>query len=67
MLQWSDDGGYVWSSEQWSDIGPIGERGARVRWRRLGKSRDRLFRVTITDPIRVVFTGAALELVGGEA
>jgi len=67
MLQWSDDGGYMWSSEQWSDIGPIGERGARVRWRRLGKSRDRLFRVTITDPIRVVFTGAALELVGGKA
>jgi hypothetical protein len=67
MLQWSDDGGYGWSNEVWSDIGALGERQARVRWRRLGKSRDRLFRVTITDPIRVVFTGAALEVMAGKA
>jgi len=67
MLQWSDDGGYTWSNEQWADIGAAGEYETRVRWRRLGKSRDRLFKVAVSDPIRVVFTGAALEMAGGKA
>lgn len=64
MLQWSDDGGFTWSSEMWASIGKIGERKARVRWRRLGKSRDRVFKVTITDPIKVVIVGASIEAQG---
>lgn len=67
MLKWSDDGGYTWSNEHWVPIGPIGERMTRVRWRRLGKSRDRLFSVSISDPIKVVFTGASLAAVGSKA
>jgi len=67
MLKWSDDGGYTWSSEQWAPIGKIGETQTRVRWRRLGKSRDRLFQVSITDPVKVVFTGATLDAVGSKA
>lgn len=59
MLQWSDDGGYSWSNELWSSIGEVGERRTRVKWRRLGRSRDRIFRVTITDPIRVIMVGAS--------
>lgn len=66
MLQWSDDGGYSFGTELWASIGKIGERKARVRWRRLGKSRDRVFAVTVTDPVKVVFTGASLDAVGGE-
>lgn len=61
MLQWSDDGGYSWSNELWSSIGKIGERRTRVKWRRLGRSRDRVFRVTITDPIRVIMVGASAQ------
>lgn len=60
MLQWSDDGGYSWSNERWASIGKIGETRSRVKWDRLGKSRDRIFRVTITDPVRRVITGASL-------
>lgn len=60
MLQYSDDGGYSWSNERWVSIGKIGERKARVRWTRLGKSRDRVYRVVVTDPIRRVFTSASL-------
>jgi hypothetical protein len=60
MLEWSDDGGYSWSSEHWVSAGRIGERHARARWRRLGRSRDRVFRVTITDPVRRAFIGAAV-------
>lgn len=62
MLQWSTDGGYSWSNELWASIGKIGERRARVKWRRLGRSRDRVFRVTITDPVRVAIIGASVQV-----
>lgn len=65
MLQWSTDGGYSWSNELWASIGKIGERRSRVKWRRLGRSRDRVFRVTITDPIRVVMIGASVTATTG--
>lgn len=64
MLKWSDDGGYAWSNELWASIGAIGQRKSRVRWRRLGKSRDRIFMVTISDPVKRVITGASLETMG---
>ena len=65
MLQWSDDGGFTWSNELWASIGKLGERKTRVRWRRLGKARDRVFQVTITDPVKVEIVGASLEMGAG--
>lgn len=62
MLQWSTDGGYSWSNELWAPIGKIGERRTRVMWRRLGRSRDRVFKVTITDPVRVAIVGASVRV-----
>ena len=62
MLQWSDDGGHTWSAEAWAPMGKIGETRTRVRWRRLGKSRDRIFRLTITDPVKVCLIGATTEV-----
>lgn len=67
MLRWSDDGGFTWSSEIWAPIGKIGQGRTRVRWRRLGKSRDRVFEVTITDPIKVALIGAGLAVRVGSA
>ena len=64
-LRWSDDGGYTWSSEHFAPIGALGNRKTRVKWRRLGVSRDRVYEVAITDPVRVVFTGAQLTSAGG--
>lgn len=60
MLQWSTDGGYSWSNELWASMGKLGERHTRVKWRRLGRSRDRVFKVTITDPVRVAIVGASV-------
>jgi hypothetical protein len=51
MLRWSDDGGQTWSSEHWVSAGPQGEYKTRAIWRRLGQARDRVFEVTMTDPI----------------
>lgn len=67
MLQCSDDGGFTWGNEMWASIGKMGERKRRVRWRRLGKSRDRVFMATITDPVKVVMVGASVEVTAGPA
>lgn len=65
MLDWSDDGGDTWSNEHWASIGKLGQRGIRARWRRLGRSRNRVFRVTITDPVKVILIDAHLDITIG--
>lgn len=67
MLQWSDDGGHSWSNEHWRDAGKIGEKRKRVIWRRLGCSRDRVYKVKITDPVKAVLIGVELEIEEGAA
>lgn len=65
MLSWSNDGGYSFGNELWASIGKIGERRARVKWRRLGKARDRVYKVVVTDPIPVAFIGCELTVIEG--
>lgn len=65
MLQWSDDHGHSWSAENWRAIGKIGERKTRVIWRRLGSSRDRVYKVVVSDPVKVVLIGAELNIEQG--
>lgn len=65
MLRWSDDGGHSWSNEHWVSGGKIGVTKKRAIWRRLGKSRDRVFEIKITDPVKVTLIGAEIKLVPG--
>ena len=60
MMQYSDDGGHTWSSERWTKLGRIGQYRTRARWRRIGRSRDRVYRFYISDPIKVVMIGGRL-------
>ena len=63
MLRWSDDGGHTWSNEHLSKMGKIGEYYRRVFWRRLGmtlKLRDRVYEVSMTDPVKTAIVGAEL-------
>lgn len=65
MLRWSDDGGHTWSNEHWISIGKIGEFYRRAIWRRLGmtlKLRDRVYEVSMTDPVKTAIMGAELIL-----
>jgi len=59
MMRFSDDNGKTWSNERWRDIGAIGTP-VRVRWNKLGASRDRLYEFTISDPVKRHITGAYL-------
>jgi hypothetical protein len=61
MLRWSNDGGSTWSNEHWVTIGKIGQYLNRAIWRRLGWSRDRIFEVVISDPIKAVVVSANLK------
>lgn len=62
MLDWSNDGGHTWSSERVASIGAIGARTTRVRFTRLGMARDRVYRVSGTDPVKHTLIGAQIEI-----
>jgi len=64
MLRWSDDRAHTWSSEWWRSGHRMGTYGARVRWHRLGASRDRVFELSVSDPIPWRLTGAYVEAKG---
>lgn len=65
MMQYSDDGGHTWSNELQASIGKLGNYKTRAIWRRLGSSRDRIFQVSVTDPIDVTFIDAEIEVLAG--
>lgn len=67
ILDWSDDGGHTWSNEHQLSIGKIGATKARAIARRLGASRDRVFRVRISDPVKVTLIGAEIGVAAGVA
>jgi hypothetical protein len=61
-LQWSNDGGYTWGDPRVRSLGRQGEYGVRVKWDGLGSSRDRVFRVKISDPVEVTFIAAQVDV-----
>ena len=66
MLRWSNDGGSTWSSEHWTSIGQLGRYQNRAIWRRLGQARDRIFEVSISDPVKAVIVSANLKSEGAD-
>jgi hypothetical protein len=58
MLQWSDDGGRTFGNEHWESVGKMGEYKHRVAWRRLGRARDRVFRIAFTARAPLFVIGA---------
>jgi hypothetical protein len=61
MLQISKDNGHTWGNELWTTIGEMGDYLDRVVWRRLGRARDWVFKIRVTDPIKFVVTFAAIK------
>jgi hypothetical protein len=65
MLDYSNDGGQTWTSLPNRSIGPIGRYDARVVWNRLGSARQRVYRASVSDPVRVNITDTVVEVRGG--
>lgn len=62
MLQYSTDNGHTWSDELWTTAGAIGAYETRAEFWRLGRCRDMVFRVRMSDPVKFVVTGAGLKV-----
>lgn len=60
MMQYSTDNGHSWSEELLSSFGKAGEYDRYCEWWRLGRGKDFVVRVRISDPVPFVITGAAL-------
>jgi hypothetical protein len=55
-LRWSDDQLNTWSNDHQEGLGQPGNGFKRVIWRRLGKSRDRVYELRYSDssPLRII-------------
>jgi len=55
-LQLSKDSGKTWENQVEATTGAVGEYQRRVRWLRLGQSRDTIYKISTTDaiPIRIL-------------
>lgn len=65
MLQFSDDGGNTWGNHKNGTIGKIGNYWTRVIWWQLGAFRERILKIVIADPIRVVIHRCISEMDNG--
>jgi hypothetical protein len=66
VLEISNDGGATWGNPIYASIGKIGRYKTRARWLRLGSSRDRVFRVIVSEPVRCTMLSAMLDVEVGE-
>lgn len=63
-MQYSDDGGHTWSNWDQKSIGEVGQYKTRVVFTRLGKTRQRVFRVKCSSPMRRDILGASVVVQG---
>ena len=62
ILEYSNDGGNTWSNQLYKSVGKLGQYNARVVFHQLGQSRDRVFRLTMSDNIDWAISGASLDI-----
>ncbi len=66
-LRWSDDSGNTWSTELSVPIGKVGEYSTRAIWRRLGRSRFRIWEVSVIANVPVNMIAAHQKVTKGYA
>lgn len=62
MLRYSNDGGHTWSNQKVANVGNIGKYNERVSFNRLGSGRNRVWEISMTDPVKFAVLGAVVEL-----
>ena len=65
MLRVSNDGGRTFGKELKQDLGASGRYKDRVIWNRLGESRNRVWKVVITDPVDCTLMSAQADGIHG--
>lgn len=61
MLRYSNDG-HTWSNEKTRSIGAVGEYGKQVKFGPSGAGRNRVWEVSMTDPVKFALFGADVEV-----
>lgn len=61
MLRWSNDGGHTWSNILSRPVGKVGEYSRRVIFNRLGTGRNRLWEISMSDPVKFVVMGGIVD------
>lgn len=61
LLDWSDDRGHTFGTPVPQSMGGQGEYLTQAQWQRLAYSRDRVYRLTWTAPLRTSLQGAWIE------
>lgn len=56
-LSWADEDGQEFNNIKYRGLGKKGERRKRVFWRRLGKSRSRVYKLEMSDPVQCLIKG----------
>lgn len=67
ILRFSDDNGHSWSNEKTCSVGKIGEYSKRAIFRRLGCGRNRVWEISMTDPVKFAVIGALVEYENGNS
>lgn len=67
MMDYSDDGGRTFINlQRWKSMGALGEFRKRLKWNRLGNSRDRMMRISISDPVPRTIIAAHADITLGQ-
>jgi hypothetical protein len=61
VLEFSDDGGVTWTTAPTRHLGAIGQYRHRVFWTGLGRSKDRVYRWHISDPVQLVLMDTQID------
>lgn len=61
-LEFSDDSLHTWSNKKVRKVGKIGAFRNKVRWAALGQFVQRHIRITFSDPVPVIISGAYADL-----
>lgn len=62
MLRYSNDGGHTWVAERLAPLGAKGDYRARAKWNRLGMARDRVFELSVSDPVKLAIISATADV-----
>jgi hypothetical protein len=65
-LTYSDDGGMDYITPREASLGVIGQRKNRVMWSRLGNSRDRVYKVFGSAPVKTVLISGFIDVEAGK-
>lgn len=60
MLSASDDGGRTWFHLPNRSLGALGRYATKVTWHGLGSAYQRVYRLAVSDPVKVAITDAVL-------